>query len=225
MSLTAYNKWQIVLYNFLLCGYVVMPLCSFAIAPLFCQSIKFVFDYPANLLSGFCFNFYVRLRTHTCWTCPESQLQKWLIAGNLHTCTSYTIFNPDFVIIRTWAKSFQRKTLGVFSITYGSEKRYLIALNFSQFSKSNSLPFQIKWEFHYNSRTYWMFVNYKDTMDIDISFNGMISCIFQGMPQNQFWFILDQLNSFFIMIDRKSTRLNSSHANISYAVFSLKKKY
>src|SRR3712207_2105766 len=27
-----------------------------------------------------------------------------------------------------------------------------------------------------------------------------------------------------IMIDRKSTRLNSSHANISYAVFCLKKK-
>src|SRR3712207_7849582 len=28
----------------------------------------------------------------------------------------------------------------------------------------------------------------------------------------------------FAMIDRKSTRLNSSHANISYAVFCLKKK-
>src|SRR3712207_7055038 len=29
----------------------------------------------------------------------------------------------------------------------------------------------------------------------------------------------------FHIIDRKSTRLNSSHANISYAVFCLKKKY
>src|SRR3712207_8854215 len=28
----------------------------------------------------------------------------------------------------------------------------------------------------------------------------------------------------FIILDRKSTRLNSSHANISYAVFCLKKK-
>src|SRR3712207_8275523 len=28
----------------------------------------------------------------------------------------------------------------------------------------------------------------------------------------------------FILVDRKSTRLNSSHANISYAVFCLKKK-
>src|SRR3712207_8553256 len=29
----------------------------------------------------------------------------------------------------------------------------------------------------------------------------------------------------FLLLDRKSTRLNSSHANISYAVFCLKKKY
>src|SRR3712207_8286852 len=29
---------------------------------------------------------------------------------------------------------------------------------------------------------------------------------------------------FYSMLDRKSTRLNSSHANISYAVFCLKKK-
>src|SRR3712207_9242596 len=28
----------------------------------------------------------------------------------------------------------------------------------------------------------------------------------------------------FVLLDRKSTRLNSSHANISYAVFCLKKK-
>src|SRR3712207_2378414 len=32
------------------------------------------------------------------------------------------------------------------------------------------------------------------------------------------------LGPFTLMIDRKSTRLNSSHANISYAVFCLKKK-
>src|SRR3712207_6964380 len=31
-------------------------------------------------------------------------------------------------------------------------------------------------------------------------------------------------NSVAMLIDRKSTRLNSSHANISYAVFCLKKK-
>src|SRR3712207_7615974 len=29
----------------------------------------------------------------------------------------------------------------------------------------------------------------------------------------------------YLSLDRKSTRLNSSHANISYAVFCLKKKY
>src|SRR3712207_8877484 len=32
------------------------------------------------------------------------------------------------------------------------------------------------------------------------------------------------LLGFFALLDRKSTRLNSSHANISYAVFCLKKK-
>src|SRR3712207_7241669 len=32
------------------------------------------------------------------------------------------------------------------------------------------------------------------------------------------------LNQLLVEIDRKSTRLNSSHANISYAVFCLKKK-
>src|SRR3712207_7656831 len=34
----------------------------------------------------------------------------------------------------------------------------------------------------------------------------------------------DQLNGIYESLDRKSTRLNSSHANISYAVFCLKKK-
>src|SRR3712207_8972692 len=35
---------------------------------------------------------------------------------------------------------------------------------------------------------------------------------------------LASLRSFTASLDRKSTRLNSSHANISYAVFCLKKK-
>src|SRR3712207_8205197 len=35
--------------------------------------------------------------------------------------------------------------------------------------------------------------------------------------------ILEHLRSFRTALDRKSTRLNSSHANISYAVFCLKK--
>src|SRR3712207_7570244 len=36
--------------------------------------------------------------------------------------------------------------------------------------------------------------------------------------------LLDGLGLFGVRLDRKSTRLNSSHANISYAVFCLKKK-
>src|SRR3712207_7132003 len=35
---------------------------------------------------------------------------------------------------------------------------------------------------------------------------------------------IDQAHPGCLLLDRKSTRLNSSHANISYAVFCLKKK-
>src|SRR3712207_7801721 len=42
-----------------------------------------------------------------------------------------------------------------------------------------------------------------------------------GGPGSIFWM---WIVAFIAMIDRKSTRLNSSHANISYAVFCLKKK-
>src|SRR3712207_7378378 len=35
----------------------------------------------------------------------------------------------------------------------------------------------------------------------------------------------DAIRTELVSLDRKSTRLNSSHANISYAVFCLKKKY
>src|SRR2546427_5908448 len=42
---------------------------------------------------------------------------------------------------------------------------------------------------------------------------------------NYFRFMLRELSSVFIaLLDRKSTRLNSSHSQISYAVFCLKKK-
>src|SRR3712207_7388842 len=37
--------------------------------------------------------------------------------------------------------------------------------------------------------------------------------------------VILMIGAFFPKVDRKSTRLNSSHANISYAVFCLKKKY
>src|SRR3712207_8042468 len=36
--------------------------------------------------------------------------------------------------------------------------------------------------------------------------------------------LIEDLERFLAGLDRKSTRLNSSHANISYAVFCLKKK-
>src|SRR3712207_7326748 len=43
---------------------------------------------------------------------------------------------------------------------------------------------------------------------------------FYGKPDESY--LLDKFTRF--KVDRKSTRLNSSHANISYAVFCLKKK-
>src|SRR5258707_2577801 len=50
--------------------------------------------------------------------------------------------------------------------------------------------------------------------------------VVRGLPgvdgRRQRWHVVPPLNPF--MGDRKSTRLNSSHANISYAVFCLKKK-
>src|SRR3712207_9392194 len=44
------------------------------------------------------------------------------------------------------------------------------------------------------------------------------------MEKGKYWHILLSLKGGSKEIDRKSTRLNSSHANISYAVFCLKKK-
>src|SRR3712207_7031772 len=43
-------------------------------------------------------------------------------------------------------------------------------------------------------------------------------------PSSSALFLIIFFSSFFSSLDRKSTRLNSSHANISYAVFCLKKK-
>src|SRR3712207_6865426 len=44
-----------------------------------------------------------------------------------------------------------------------------------------------------------------------------------GVPSDKIKDVLCDVSTF-VGIDRKSTRLNSSHANISYAVFCLKKK-
>src|SRR3712207_8820993 len=60
---------------------------------------------------------------------------------------------------------------------------------------------------------------------------GQNTCLFSTefslrmMADIQEWFIEHGVRNFYsVSIDRKSTRLNSSHANISYAVFCLKKK-
>src|SRR5689334_24738353 len=57
-------------------------------------------------------------------------------------------------------------------------------------------------------------------------FRSLHACIF--LPQEEFWhLLLDQpvySDNKDKPSDRKSTRLNSSHSSISYAVFCLKKK-
>src|SRR3712207_7722525 len=48
---------------------------------------------------------------------------------------------------------------------------------------------------------------------------------FAAVPRALLYRLLYCSLAFTRVLDRKSTRLNSSHANISYAVFCLKKKY
>src|SRR3712207_7251423 len=60
------------------------------------------------------------------------------------------------------------------------------------------------------------------TFEGDLSFDGRVKLL-HGSREVCIG-IVDSLFDFEDLKDRKSTRLNSSHANISYAVFCLKKK-
>src|SRR3712207_7203383 len=66
-----------------------------------------------------------------------------------------------------------------------------------------------------------LLINYKVSMTYNI-FNCIL--ISAAVQFNIEITLLAILNGILGAIDRKSTRLNSSHANISYAVFCLKKK-
>src|SRR5438445_1120658 len=52
------------------------------------------------------------------------------------------------------------------------------------------------------------------------------SYVYNGylLGESAFLILAEQISVVDVALDRKSTRLNSSHANISYAVFCLKKK-
>src|SRR3712207_7007268 len=55
--------------------------------------------------------------------------------------------------------------------------------------------------------------------------NGQVSATSFGVPEDSLGYWVERLLQHGVRFeDRKSTRLNSSHANISYAVFCLKKK-
>src|SRR5688572_32811525 len=59
-----------------------------------------------------------------------------------------------------------------------------------------------------------------------ITSSALIATFALGNPQipHEALLLLMFVNYFFLQLDRKSTRLNSSHSQISYAVFCLKKK-
>src|SRR2546422_6007519 len=53
---------------------------------------------------------------------------------------------------------------------------------------------------------------------------GLLAAVEQVLAFDRFMDLLGDLFVLVILLDRKSTRLNSSHGYISYAVFCLKKK-
>src|SRR3712207_7713624 len=64
---------------------------------------------------------------------------------------------------------------------------------------------------------------WKDTVYVTSGETVRVAARFSGY-RGRYVFHCHNLEHEDMMIDRKSTRLNSSHANISYAVFCLKKK-
>src|SRR3712207_7192578 len=63
----------------------------------------------------------------------------------------------------------------------------------------------------------WQFSHFTTTSSDELPLTGSSSLVsVSGSPGSRFYTP--------VLKDRKSTRLNSSHANISYAVFCLKKK-
>src|SRR3712207_8132377 len=66
----------------------------------------------------------------------------------------------------------------------------------------------------------------KQRQKIYVLDNGksLMLALSQDMAQNRPVEAKSHVRRFHELLDRKSTRLNSSHANISYAVFCLKKK-
>src|SRR3712207_8367552 len=59
---------------------------------------------------------------------------------------------------------------------------------------------------------------------VHLDVDGPLATITLDSPHNRNALSRQLVSELFAHLDRKSTRLNSSHANISYAVFCLKKK-
>src|SRR5690554_7043436 len=66
----------------------------------------------------------------------------------------------------------------------------------------------------------WDYTSTQPMILADLTIEGAPRKVILHAPKNGFFFVVDRTNG----KDRKSTRLNSSHVRISYAVFCLKKK-
>src|SRR5699024_11854069 len=62
----------------------------------------------------------------------------------------------------------------------------------------------------------------KEEVEVIIGQRKILECLMEPVCDDDVWNTLHTINS--SLLDRKSTRLNSSHVSISYAVFCLKKK-
>src|SRR5271155_4161347 len=110
------------------------------------------------------------------------------------------------------------KPVGVFR-THADAPRVLLA-------NSNLVPHWATWE-HFNEldrRGLMMFGQMTAGSWIYIGSQGIVQGTYETFVEMGRRHFNDQVNGKWILTDRKSTRLNSSHVEISYAVFCLKKK-
>ena len=88
---------------------------------------------------------------------------------------------------------------------------------------SNSIGFTIAASSNYVFNRIWTFSSNNPNITIEFSSFLLVSIIGLLINNSILWLIHNNMKINFYL-DRKSTRLNSSHVVISYAVFCLKKK-
>src|SRR5690242_20786703 len=84
--------------------------------------------------------------------------------------------------------------------------------------------FRSKWHFQEVHHDIWDYDDEAAPVLADIKYHGQTRKVLIHAGKTGFLYIYDRTNGKPARPDRKSTRLNSSHMSISYAVFCLKKK-